>query len=56
MQVYLSNVDDLSNNYSFWMMRLELTDSTASDNVSVEGITQVLSLDNYFTGSKRNVG
>lgn len=45
VQVYLSNIDELIKDYSFWMMRLQLVHS---DNVTVdiEGITQVLSLEN----------
>jgi len=45
VQVYLSNPDQLSSDYSFWHLRLALQDS---DNASMdmEGITKVLSLHN----------
>ncbi len=45
VQVYLSNIDELQQDYSFWMMRLRFVDSS---NVSkdMDGVTQVLSLDN----------
>jgi len=45
IQVYLSNPDELSTDYSFWMMRLALRDS-ANISMDTEGITKVLSLDN----------
>ena len=45
VNVYLSNVDELTKDYSFWMMRLELQDVGGSK-VDIETITQVLSLDN----------
>jgi len=47
VNVYLANVDELQNDYSFWMLRVELTDS-ANVSKDLEGITQVLSLDNPF--------
>ncbi len=47
VQVTLANPDEMSEQYSFWVMRLALTDSgtTKKDN---ETITKVLSLDNPF--------
>ncbi len=45
VQVYLSNPDELSADYSFWMMRLALQDATGAS-MDTEGITKVLSLDN----------
>jgi len=48
VNVYLSNVDELQKDYSFWMLRLELIDSGNTTTKDMEGITQVLSLDNPF--------
>lgn len=48
VNVYLSNVDELQKDYSFWMLRLELIDSDNTTTKDMEGITQVLSLDNPF--------
>lgn len=48
VNVYLSNVDELQKDYSFWMLRLELTDSDNTTTKDMEGITQVLSLDSPF--------
>ncbi len=42
--VYLSNPDELTQNYRFWMIRLQLTDG--SNPVDAQGGTQVLSLNN----------
>lgn len=47
VNVYLANVDELQRDYSFWMLRLALTD-TANNSVDMEGVTQVLSLDNPY--------
>jgi len=44
VNVYLSNIDELTRDYSFWMMRLQLQNNSGTP-VDVEGITQVLSLD-----------
>ena len=43
--VSLANADKLVENYSFWMMRVEFTDSGATK-VDMEQITQVISLNN----------
>ena len=48
VNVYLSNVDELQKDYSFWMLRLELVDADNTTTKDMEGITQVLSLDNPF--------
>jgi len=48
VNVYISNVDELQRDYSFWMLRLELTDSGNTTTKDMEGITQVLSLDSPF--------
>ena len=50
VNVYLSNVDELQRDYSFWMLRLQLTDSGNTTSKDMEGVdvTQVLSLDNPF--------
>lgn len=45
VQVMLSNAEEISRDYSFWMLRMELVNSTASANVGIPAITQVLSLD-----------
>ncbi|MFC1932545.1 hypothetical protein ACFLXU_02800 [Chloroflexota bacterium] len=45
VQVYLSNPDELSTDYSSWMMRLVLQDENGAP-MDLEGITKVLSLDN----------
>jgi hypothetical protein len=45
VQVYLANPDELSSDYSFWTMRLALRDS-ANVSMDMDGITQILSLDN----------
>ena len=47
VNVYVSNVDELQQDYGFWMLRVGLTD-TANAAVDQEAITQVLSLDNPF--------
>jgi hypothetical protein len=46
VQVYLSNPEKLSNNYSSWLLRLGLTDNTTASKVDVDAITQVLSIQN----------
>jgi len=47
--VYLSNLEELSENYRYFMMRLQLVN--ASNNpVDAEGITRVLSTNNGVTG------
>jgi hypothetical protein len=43
--VYLSNPDELTKNYRYWMLRLEFVNS-ANTTVDAEGITQVLSMEN----------
>jgi hypothetical protein len=43
--VSLANADKLVENYSFWMMRVEFTDS-GQTKVDMEGMTQVISLNN----------
>jgi len=43
--VYLANPDELSKNYRFWLLRLELQDSGTTE-VDAQGETQVLTLDN----------
>jgi len=48
VQVSLANPDELTEDYSFWMIRLELTDSSTTTKVDEENITQVLSLDSPF--------
>jgi len=48
VQVTLANPDEMSEDYSFWVLRLALTDSTGATNKDIEGITKVLSLDNPF--------
>ncbi len=48
VQVTLANPDEMSEDYSFWVMRLALTDSTGNTKVDIENITKVLSLDNPF--------
>lgn len=48
VNVYISNVDELQRDYSFWMLRLELIDSGNTTTKDMEGITQVLSLDSPF--------
>ena len=45
MAVYLSNLDELIQNYRFFMMRLQLVDSNNST-IDVEGIDQILTLEN----------
>jgi len=47
VNVYLSNIDELQKDYSFWMMRLQLTDA-AGNPVDIESSTQILSLDTPF--------
>ena len=47
VNVYLSNVDELQKDYSFWMLRVELTDINGNK-VDQEGATQILSLDSPF--------
>lgn len=47
VNVYLSNIDQLQKDYSFWMMRLQLTDVNGNP-VDIEKVTQVLSLDTPF--------
>ncbi len=44
VNVYLTNADELSNDYNFWTMRVNFADS---DNVSIDtrGTTQIISLD-----------
>ena len=45
VKVYLSNLNQLGKNYSFFMMRLELQNALGAA-VDAEGITQVLSIEN----------
>jgi len=44
IQISLANADELVQDYSFWMIRLEFTD-IAGNKVDAEGVTQVISLD-----------
>ncbi len=58
--VYLANPDELTQNYRFWMLRLELEDGTGT-NVDAQGGTQVLSLNNgqasfYWPSSNYTAG
>ena len=47
VQVTLANPDEMSEDYSFWVMRVALTNSSATQ-VDIENISKVLSLDNPF--------
>ncbi|MFC1949221.1 hypothetical protein ACFLW0_03510 [Chloroflexota bacterium] len=56
--VYLANPDELTRNYRYWLMRLQLTDNASSglNPVDAEMITQVLTMSNgeatfYFPSS-----
>jgi len=47
VQVYLANPEELSNDYSFWMLRLVTSDNAGyGAPMDMEGITKVLSLSN----------
>ena len=57
--VYLANADELSKNYRFWMIRLQLTDGT--NPVDAQEATQVLTLNNgqssfYWPSSNYTAG
>ena len=45
VNVYLSNIDELQKDYSFWMLRLELRDGSDTQ-MNIGSAIQVLSLDN----------
>ncbi|MFC1918640.1 hypothetical protein ACFLWW_01525 [Chloroflexota bacterium] len=58
--VYLANPDELSKNYRFWLVRLQLQDS-GGDPVDAQEDTQVLSMDNgqatfYWPSSNYTAG
>ncbi len=45
--VYLSNPDELTKNYRYWLLRLQLTDNSTGHNpVDAQGGTQVLTMEN----------
>jgi hypothetical protein len=44
VNVFLNNVDELQNDYSFWMMRLTFTDSS-NTSIDTRGATEVITLD-----------
>jgi hypothetical protein len=46
--VSLANADELSSDYSFWMMRLQLVDASNAT-ADLEGITKIITLDNPTT-------
>ena len=57
--VYLANADELSKNYRFWMIRLQLLDGSTP--VDAQGDTQVLTLNNgqasfYWSSSNYTAG
>jgi hypothetical protein len=45
LNVYLDNVDSLQDDYSFWLMRVQLTDSS-NTTIDVDTSTAVMTLDN----------
>lgn len=60
VKVYLSNMDELTKNYSFYMMRLRLENSLGTP-VDAEGIEQILTMENgvasfYFPSSNFTPG
>lgn len=57
VQVYLANPDELSKDYSFWLMRLELKDGS-DQYLDQEGITKIITLNNpvaSFTVESANI-
>ncbi len=45
LNVYLTNADELEMDYSSWMMRIQLTDSTGASVLGVGTPTEIISLD-----------
>lgn len=55
VNVYLANADDLSKDYSAWVMRVELTNAAGSP-TDCDATTQLLTLDNAMVTFEVDVG